>query len=91
MNRCFGLVAIALPLWGIPSHAVDVIFPTDPRIIRANSYLENKIEWQTAIELYEEVIAEDPNHAVARQWLARELGEETADDRPPLAADQTDP
>ena len=28
---------------------------------------------------------------VARQWLARELGEETADDRPPLAADQTDP
>lgn len=53
--------------------ADDEVFPSDPRIIEANSLLDQKDEWDRAIALYREVLAEDPGHVQARLWLARVL------------------
>lgn len=73
MTLCLLLAFAAIPLWGLPALAADEVFPSDPRIIQANSLLESESDWPTAIDLYEEVLAEDPDHLAARQWLARVL------------------
>ncbi len=45
--------------------------PDDPRIALAGAMLDSKEDYPHAIELYEAVLAEHPEHAKARLWAAR--------------------
>ncbi len=47
--------------------------PTDPRMIEANSLLSERGSRDRAIELYRAVLEDDPDHRIARLWLARVL------------------
>jgi tetratricopeptide (TPR) repeat protein len=51
----------------------DAALPTDPRVIEANSLLSDENARDRAIELYGQVLAEDPDEEMARMWLARVL------------------
>jgi hypothetical protein len=47
--------------------------PDDPRIGEANALLADEARWDRAIELYQAVLADQPDSVPARQWLARVL------------------
>ena len=47
--------------------------PTDPRMIEANSLMSDEPAHDRVVALYREVLAENPEHRMARVWLARVL------------------
>ncbi len=49
------------------------VFPSDPRVIEANALLSDDRQRRRAIDLYREVVEEQPDHFMARMWLARVL------------------
>lgn len=71
------LLALALALVASASPAVAepdaTARPTDPRVIEANALLGDDAARERAIALYREVLADDPDHDLARMWLARVL------------------
>ncbi len=72
MTFCRFILALLL-LLPVVARAIsdDEVLPSDPRMIEANALLEGKETWGRAIELYTSVLEEQPDHVMARTWLAR--------------------
>jgi len=68
-----GSLALSVFLLGaaLSSAAPEQDRPTDPRIIEANALLAERSGYARAIELYEAVLADDPEDSVARRWAAK--------------------
>lgn len=74
LTLTFGLALLGLPQAAYSMESGDeAVLPTDPRMIEANSLLGDDSQRERVIQLYGEVLAENPQDEAARMWLARVL------------------